>query len=109
MSKLFTSRQAQHTVRLDVVSITAVRVSGPEGEKKTNFVQEFIGLQIKFIFGRGCGSVHILRNKLCYKSFHYYVGSILNAVQRRTACISMLAPFPGRAQCFCAWLRAPDQ
>ena len=30
MSKLFTSRQAQHTVRLEVVNSTAVRVSGPE-------------------------------------------------------------------------------
>jgi hypothetical protein len=30
------SRQAQHTVRLEVVSSTAVRVSGPEGGEKKN-------------------------------------------------------------------------
>jgi len=31
------SRQAQHTVRLEVVSSTAVRVSGPEGKKRTSW------------------------------------------------------------------------
>jgi len=63
MSKSITIRQAQHTVRLEVVGSTAVRVSGPE--EKTNFVKEFIGLQNTLIFWRGCGSVHLLQNKLC--------------------------------------------
>jgi len=32
--ELFTSRQAQHTVGLEVASSTAVRVSGPEGKNE---------------------------------------------------------------------------